>query len=96
MEQISFHGCIKNTSTDGSIPHRIPAEYWQESPLCKTREDEGRKEGKRVERVGPDLYPVGEAEVRFLPLGQPVGTKGKHLRLSESETANPGQFEWSQ
>ena len=46
--------------------------------------------------MGPDLYPVGEAEVRFLPLGQPVGTKGKHLRLSESETANPGQFEWSQ
>jgi len=95
MEYISLHGYIRNISRCRRSG-RIPAEYWQESPLCKTREDEGRKEGKRVERVGPDLYPVGEAEVRFLPLGQPVGTKGKHLRLSESETANPGQFEWSQ
>lgn len=31
MEHISFHGCIKNVSTDGSVPHRTPAEYWQES-----------------------------------------------------------------
>ena len=31
MEHISLHGCIKNTYTDGIIPHRTPAEYWQES-----------------------------------------------------------------
>ena len=31
MEHISLRGCIKNTSTDGIIPHRTPAEYWQES-----------------------------------------------------------------
>lgn len=56
----------------------------------------GERKGKRLERGGPDLHPAGEAEVRFLPLGQPIGTKGKHLRLSESETGNPGQFGWSQ
>lgn len=55
------------------------------------------RKGKRVEReLKADLHPVGEAEVRFLPLGQPAGKKGEHLRLSESEAAHPGQFERSQ
>ena len=87
---------ISGTSLDAEDLAEYQLNTGRSPPYAKLGRMKEERKGKRVERVGPDLYPVGEAEVRFLPLGQPVGTKGKHLRLSDSEADNPGQFEWSQ